>query len=270
MMARVRKRLHEQKTGDYDFQHMHRQARATPPLIDCATYAAPVEIRQSPGRGRGLFTTRRISAGELLLCEKAFGYVFAEDGSAASNTILMNMNTKRVTMGGHANLITQLVQKLYHDLEAAQSFAKLHHGDYKAALATEVDGRPIVDTYVSIYPKRNPLRDSLYFYLAKHIDPQYPGSLLRISWPSTALAAVAVPSRRKKPSKRTDYVHTSPPVSGYSPRTSTTPVLATASAPSSVICRSFVRQRIWRQTPSCFSGTRARRPRNRTRRHKRS
>ncbi len=45
--------------------------------VDCATYSGPVEVRESlPGRGRGLFTTRKVTAGELL-CEKAFEYASA-------------------------------------------------------------------------------------------------------------------------------------------------------------------------------------------------
>ena len=39
----------------------------------------PVEVRESPGRGRGLFATRRISAGSLVLAEKALAVVFDDD-----------------------------------------------------------------------------------------------------------------------------------------------------------------------------------------------
>ncbi|KAF5549502.1 TPR domain-containing protein [Fusarium mexicanum] len=76
---RLNERLNEQRTGKYKFKQMYKQAEKTPPLIDCATFSAPVEIRESPGRGKGLFTTKAVSAGELLLCEKAFSYSFAGD-----------------------------------------------------------------------------------------------------------------------------------------------------------------------------------------------
>lgn len=58
----------------------------------------------------------------------------------------MNIATKRMTVGGQADLLTQLVQKLYHDSEAARSFAKLYHGDYETASYSEVDGQPVVDS----------------------------------------------------------------------------------------------------------------------------
>lgn len=146
LMSRVQARLNEQQTGDYDFRQMYRQARTTPPLVDCATYSTPVQIRESPGRGRGLFTTRKVAAGELLVCEKAFGYSYAGEDQPGVQKILMNISTKRMTMGGQADLITQVVQKLYHDPEAARSFVNLHHGDYKTSPVSEVDGRPVVDT----------------------------------------------------------------------------------------------------------------------------
>lgn len=146
MLDRVKQRLREEEIGEYDFLHMYKQARATPPFIDCASYSVPVEIRSSPGRGRGLFTTRKVSAGELLVCEKAIGYAYVDKGSSAKVTVLMNMATQRMTVGGQADLLTQLVQKLYHDPEAARAFGELYHGSHKTVAFSEVDGRPVVDT----------------------------------------------------------------------------------------------------------------------------
>lgn len=147
-MNRVRERLREQQTGDYVFTKMYKQAEATPPLIDCATYVGPVAVRPSPGRGRGLFTTKPVKAGELLFCEKAFAYSYAgnENPISRNNTrILMNLGTKRISMGGQAYLITQIVQKLYHNPESSASFTELHRGDYHTAGLLEIEGKPIVD-----------------------------------------------------------------------------------------------------------------------------
>ena len=144
----VEERLREQKTGVYNFREMYEQAKASPPIIDCATYVGPVAVRDSPGRGRGLFTTRPVKAGELLLCEKAFAYSFADenDPAARRNTrLLMNLSTKKMTMGGQAYLISQIVQKLYHNPESAEPFRDLHHGDYRPVSVAEVDGKHVVD-----------------------------------------------------------------------------------------------------------------------------
>lgn len=151
-IRRVKDRLREENEGSYQFKKMYEQAKATPPLIDCATYAKPVAVRDSPGRGKGLFTTKQVKAGDLLLCEKAFAYSYAGDDSPigrSNQTILMNLGNKYMCMGGQANLIGQVVQKIYHNHSGADAFTSLHHGDYVPVAESEVDGAPVVDTYVA-------------------------------------------------------------------------------------------------------------------------
>ena len=148
-IRRVKQRLREEETGTYQFDSMYRQAAATPPLVDCATYIGPVAVHDSAGRGKGLFTTRQVQAGELLLCEKAFAYCYAGDDSStgrSNTTVLMNLSTDTMCVGGQANLITQVVQKIYHNPTSAEVFNDLHHGDYTPVKTCEVDGAPVVDT----------------------------------------------------------------------------------------------------------------------------
>ncbi|ORY68254.1 TPR domain protein [Pseudomassariella vexata] len=146
-MHRVQARLREQQTGEYSFRQMYKHARATSPIIDSATFAVPVEVRPSPGRGRGLFTTRPAVAGELLLCEKAFQYSYT-DKERNGIKILMNLSTNRMTMGGQADLLSDIVQKLYHSPELGSQFQDLHHGDYKAVTVSRSDGNPVVDSFL--------------------------------------------------------------------------------------------------------------------------
>lgn len=144
---RVNERLKEQRTGEYNFKQMYKQAERSPPFIDCATFSAPVEIRESPGRGKGLFTTKAVSAGELLLCEKAFSYSFAGDEQSRKQTkVLMNLATKRMVVGGQAHLLTLIVQKLYHNPSLSAEFGDLHHADYQKPTVLETDGTPVVDS----------------------------------------------------------------------------------------------------------------------------
>ena len=154
-MDRVKQRLREQETGAYNFSDMQDQAKATPPIIDCATYVRNVAIRASPGCGRGLFTTKPVKAGELLLCEKAIAYSYAggDDPIGSRNQrLLMNMGTNTMTVGGQAYLISQTVQKLYHNPESTNAFKELYHGDYQPVAVAEVDGKPIVDRFVATLP----------------------------------------------------------------------------------------------------------------------
>ncbi|KAK2752056.1 TPR domain-containing protein [Colletotrichum kahawae] len=149
-LKKTRLRLHEMQTGEYAWNQMYKQAKATPPIIDCATYSAPVEVRASPGRGNGLFTTKPVKAGDLLLCEKAFAYCYADEDDPMGQKnikVLVNISTKRMSMGGQANLVSSIVQKLHHNPRMMPRFMDLHRGGYRAAKPAEGEDRP-VDTFL--------------------------------------------------------------------------------------------------------------------------
>lgn len=139
-MEKVRARLLECNEGIYDWQNMYEQAKNTPPLIDCGTFSKNVEVRESPEKKRGLFTSKAVVAGELLLCEKAFAYSFTDE-----QTAFLNFETKKASEGGHVEILTQIVQKIYHAPETTSSFLELHHGEYNAL---RVDSKPVVDTFL--------------------------------------------------------------------------------------------------------------------------
>lgn len=144
-MNRVKARLGEQQKGEYSFSQMYKQAKASPPLIDCANFAGPVQVRASPGRGQGLFTTKPVSAGDLLICEKAFAYSHVGEDEDSIN-LLMNLETKRMSVGGQARLLPQIVQKLYHNPGMSRAFLDLHHGHHQPVTVSESDGAPVVDS----------------------------------------------------------------------------------------------------------------------------
>ncbi|MBE3046590.1 hypothetical protein IMZ48_29480, partial [Candidatus Bathyarchaeota archaeon] len=80
----------------------------------------------------------------LLLCEKAFGYCYAEEDLGYD--INFNKVTKKVTVGGKARLETQIVQKLYHGHRGSDEFRKLGCRDYTPIPVTKVDGIQVVDS----------------------------------------------------------------------------------------------------------------------------
>ncbi|OAA50848.1 TPR domain protein [Beauveria brongniartii RCEF 3172] len=147
-MNRVKARLREKNDGAYSFASMYKQARQSPALIDCATFSEPVEIRESPGRGRGLFTVNAVKAGDLLLCEKAFVYKQC-DVNSRRQSVLMDLGQKRGFAGGQAEILTQAVQNLYHNPEYSRPFLQLHRGDYKAVRRQRADGNPIADSFLA-------------------------------------------------------------------------------------------------------------------------
>ncbi|KAL4940009.1 hypothetical protein BDV06DRAFT_230691 [Aspergillus oleicola] len=144
---RATARLEEQKTGRYDFKWMQLEAKKLlPPLLDHATYVGPVAVKQTRASGRGLFTTVAVKAGDLLFCEKAFAHAFNDKLSHGVST-LVNMETNKATIGTQANLITLIAHKMHNNSSLAAAFTDLHHGSYKPVNVSEVDGKPIVDTF---------------------------------------------------------------------------------------------------------------------------
>lgn len=150
---RAQSRSLEQKTGDYNFELLQSKVRRLrPPHLDHATYIGPVEIRQTESKGRGLFTTKPVQAGELLLCEKAFSHAYAEEGaddkneSGSKSSVLLNPSTNQAFQGAQADLIKLIVQKLYRNPSLAPAFNTLYHGTYEGMSTPKVDAEPIVDT----------------------------------------------------------------------------------------------------------------------------
>jgi hypothetical protein len=154
-LDRCRLRIAEQESGMYDFKALYKETKLRPPRLDHATYKGPVEVRELPGRGRGLYVTRSVKAGELLLCEKAFSYCFAASSeelaktpskSLSQTSFLLDVPGDRTTVGTHADLIRDVSNKLILNPSLKSAFEDLFHGDYKGVSGTSVDGAPVVDT----------------------------------------------------------------------------------------------------------------------------
>ena len=146
LLNRTQNRVQEGKNGGYDFARLQRLAQQPrPPHLDQATYIGPIEVKQTVGKGRGVFLTKAVKAGDLLLCEKAFSHAHI-DNKSSSMTMLMYPETNRGVMGGQANLIKQIAQKIQNNPSVAPEFTALYSGKYPKVDVTEVDGQPIVDT----------------------------------------------------------------------------------------------------------------------------
>lgn len=153
VLTRAQSRFLEQKTGVYIFKELQAKAKKLrPPHLDHATYIGPVEKKQTESKGRGLFVTKAVKAGDLLLCEKAFGHAHADKGAGDGNksssqiSLLLNPETNQGVMGAQADLIKLIVQKLYHNPSVASAFTALYHGNYEGVTTSAVDAEPMVDT----------------------------------------------------------------------------------------------------------------------------
>lgn len=146
-LSKVTSRVQEQTTGVFPFSQFYEDAANLRP-VDHATYVGPVAIRPSSLGGRGLFTTKAVKAGDLLLCEKAFAHARADPESAdpsRSITILISSQADKVSLGMQSELMRVVMQKIHRNPSLASIVTSLDHGSYEPVAATEVDGTPIVD-----------------------------------------------------------------------------------------------------------------------------
>lgn len=88
----------EQEKGTCGFNKLHTETnKLCPPHLGQVTYIGPVAARETGFRGRGLFTTKEVEAGDLLLCEEAFAHAFVDvenEKESASMWFLLNMERK--------------------------------------------------------------------------------------------------------------------------------------------------------------------------------
>jgi hypothetical protein len=126
-LSKVISRLLEQRRGIYNWKLLYSEVRKLcPPCLDHATYTGSVEVRESKGKNRGYFTTASVKAGDLLLCEKAFSYHYAE-----------------YSIGRSGGLMATTIEKLSNHPNLIATFSHLYHGSYTPTLETA--NKPIVD-----------------------------------------------------------------------------------------------------------------------------
>lgn len=144
---RAIRRLAEQESGVYPFKQLQLEAtKRTPPCLDRATFVGPVNVRLTPSRGQGLFTTAAVQAGDLLLCEKAFAFAHNDEKGTGQTTLLINPETNTITMGTQADLLGRIVRKLFMNPSSASAVTDLFHGSYESVGIAANDSAPVVDT----------------------------------------------------------------------------------------------------------------------------
>jgi hypothetical protein len=155
LLARAIARLAEQTHGKYQFKQLHHEAaKLRPPHLDHATYIGPVRVQDAGSRGRGLFTTKAVKAGDLLFCEKAFAYAFSDTGTREVQ-LLLDPETGG-TLDTRPGLVNMAIQKLHRNPSLIPTITKLHHGSYRPVATTQVDGQFIIDRYRAPPPSNPP------------------------------------------------------------------------------------------------------------------
>ncbi|TDL14609.1 hypothetical protein BD410DRAFT_902976, partial [Rickenella mellea] len=142
-LQRASQRVEEQTTGAYDFAEMLKVSRGPYPQMDVADYIGPVKQQID-----GLFATREITAGELLMCTRAFEFLYT---SIDDCCVFYDSKTRMASNTGPLLLSRKIVQKLVSNPSYIPPFRKLPRpsrtiaGDFSDEL---IDGQPVIDDYL--------------------------------------------------------------------------------------------------------------------------
>lgn len=145
-LRKIEMRLREQKSGAYNFKKIKAGLSQSRPRVDAASFVGNTEVRESPGRGRGLFATRDISAGEMVMCEKAFCVVWGHEKEALT-AMTYDVRDDRIRVSP-VGLTKSVVEKLLSNPSQLEKVMGLH-GDYQgnANDMSKTEDEPVVDTF---------------------------------------------------------------------------------------------------------------------------
>jgi tetratricopeptide (TPR) repeat protein len=144
-LRRIEIRLREQNTGKYDFKKIRASATSARPRVDAASFVSNIEVKNSPGRGRGAFATRNIPAGEIVICEKTFCIVWGHEEEALT-AITYDVRDDRIRVSP-VGLGKATMQRLLNNPSQSRRVMDLY-GDWKGfgkALSSE-EG-PVIDAF---------------------------------------------------------------------------------------------------------------------------
>ncbi|KAH8719152.1 hypothetical protein GQ44DRAFT_712610 [Phaeosphaeriaceae sp. PMI808] len=145
-LKRIKVRAREQESGSHDLAKARIGLSRARPRVDAADFISNTKIKNSPGQGRGLFATRNISTGEVIMYEKAFCVVWGHEKEAMT-AMTYDIRDDRIRVSP-VGLSKAIVQKLISNPSQIPKVMDLH-GDYKgdgSKITKSKDGA-IVDVF---------------------------------------------------------------------------------------------------------------------------
>jgi tetratricopeptide (TPR) repeat protein len=147
-MRKIESRIQEQTTGSYDFLKMKTGLSKAHPRTDAATFTGNTEVKNSPGRGNGLYTTRSINTGELVVADKAFCVVWSHEPEAMT-AMTYDVRDSRIRVSP-VGLTSSIVQKLLSNPSQISRVID-KYGDWQGTSKSKdvfsTDDGPVVDVF---------------------------------------------------------------------------------------------------------------------------
>ncbi|KDQ14986.1 hypothetical protein BOTBODRAFT_145308 [Botryobasidium botryosum FD-172 SS1] len=126
---RCRGRIHERDTGEYDWSRMFRKAQVPGNTVDAEEFVGPIKIGESArSGGKGIFATKNIKAGDLLLVSKPVVVSFPQEFEGVDYELGANLITLKTDSVCRQSLIAKLITKLVGDPGLYLSISALYAG----------------------------------------------------------------------------------------------------------------------------------------------
>jgi tetratricopeptide (TPR) repeat protein len=145
-LKKIEARLREEEAGGYNLMKIRTGLSKARSRVDAGNFIKNTVVKDSPGKGRGLYATRDLAPGETVMCEKAFCVVWGhEEDTLTAMTYDIRDDRIRVAPVG---LAKALVQKCLNQPSQTEDLMDLF-GDYQGEgsdVYSNEDG-PVVDIF---------------------------------------------------------------------------------------------------------------------------
>lgn len=134
LLTKGRAYIDQSQNGVYPWQEIYKESKEN---LDLAEFKGPVVVKPTPSKGRGLFATETINAGQLILASKAFAYVADDD----PYEMVMNVNieTNRMTTKTQTRLVSSILHILKENPEKCPEVYDLYAGPELGHVVYEKD-----------------------------------------------------------------------------------------------------------------------------------
>ncbi|KAI8268114.1 N-lysine methyltransferase SMYD2-A [Colletotrichum sp. SAR11_239] len=145
-LKRLALRLKEQTEGGHDFAKIKSSLSRAAPRADAATFNGKTVVKDSKGRGRGLFASRDIGNGAVIMVEKASSVVWGHESDALTG-MTYDVRDKKIRVSP-IGLTKVIAQNLLNNPSRIAKVMDLY-GDYTgdAKAKTETEEGPVVDVF---------------------------------------------------------------------------------------------------------------------------
>ncbi|EIW61658.1 uncharacterized protein TRAVEDRAFT_115700 [Trametes versicolor FP-101664 SS1] len=128
-LDKCRQRMHEAKTGQYDWVSLFLTASVSKQIrVEAADFVGPLEVRWTQDRGRGMIATRNIKTGDLLLAAKPFASVYGEELPVDEGVVTIDLLLGSSRERTDALLLARIVEKIYGNPDLHDAVFDLHAG----------------------------------------------------------------------------------------------------------------------------------------------